>query len=66
VNAPLTAEQMNEASETEVARDMAIREIYAAADRLFEVMPPAFAHHFATEARDDADRKFRMRSRHNV
>jgi hypothetical protein len=49
----------------EVARDMAIRAVQAAMDQLYETVPPSFAHLFATDARDEADRKYRMRSRSN-
>jgi hypothetical protein len=39
----------------------ALRTLHAAMELLYETMPPAFAHQFATDARDEADRNYRMR-----
>lgn len=49
--------------EREIAKEMAIRSVQAAIDVLYETIPPAFAHQFATDARDEADRRFRTRGR---
>jgi hypothetical protein len=47
----------------EVAKDIAIREIYEAVFRGYELLPEFDAHWHATKAIIDADRAARMRSR---
>jgi hypothetical protein len=49
----------------EVARDMVLHEGQSIADRIYELIPAAFAYQFLTDFRDEADRKYRMRSRKN-
>jgi hypothetical protein len=49
----------------EVERDMAIRAVEAAIDQLYETIPAAFAHYFATNLRDEADRKYRQKRQAN-